>query len=83
MTRTRDLLITNQLLYQLSYAGLGTRPVPDGGHPTRTGARVPARNRSTPCGALDTTSRIVEVSSNGAQRIRPEAQPTRSPTRAA
>ena len=23
VTRTRDLLITNQLLYQLSYAGLG------------------------------------------------------------
>jgi hypothetical protein len=24
-TRTRDLLITNQLLYQLSYAGLNAR----------------------------------------------------------
>ena len=31
MSRTRDLLITNQLLYQLSYAGLALESVEGGG----------------------------------------------------
>ena len=31
MNRTRDLLITNQLLYQLSYAGLALESIEGGG----------------------------------------------------
>jgi hypothetical protein len=35
-TRTPDLLITNQLLYQLSYTGLQYRPdIQDNRHPDR------------------------------------------------
>jgi hypothetical protein len=52
-TRTPDLLITNQLLYQLSYAGLlrwAVPPAPSRAGGTSDSSTVTSRLKPPPCG---------------------------------